>query len=229
MKKTIQLTDPAQGCLQSLMRVWFEFERQLGRVNVIQKIEQGTLTIYDYQQLLLHLRQQVVEGARWISRGASSFDRQYLEVRSMIIGHAKEEHRDYRLLEQDFNAAGGQLDTLLQQPRNIGTEALHGYLMYRASQTNPIDLLGAMWIIEGLGEKMASGWAAQIEKLWPALANATQFMRYHGANDENHMHRFYDMLNQVIESEAQAQRVVKTAQVVGRLYALQLEEIDHGD
>lgn len=229
MEKHIQLTEPAQRCLQSLMRAWFEFERQLGRVPLVQKIEQGTLTAHDYQQLLLHLRQQVVEGARWISRGASSFDRQYLDVRSKIIGHAKEEHRDYRLIEQDYVSAGGQLETLQQQPRNIGTEALHGYLMHRASQTNPVDLLGAMWIIEGLGEKMASGWAEQIEKQCPTLADATTFMRYHGANDENHMNTFYHMLNQVVESEEQALRVVKTAQVVGRLYALQLEEIDHGD
>ena len=56
------------------------------------------------------------------------------------------------------------------QPRNPGSEALHGYLMYRAGEPNPVGLLGAMWIVEGLGEKMAKDWAARIEELVPASA-----------------------------------------------------------
>ena len=219
------LTQHAQKCLQALMRVWFDFERQLGRVPIVQKIEQGHLTQQDYQQLLLHMRQQVVEGARWISRGASSFDRNHLEIRSMVIGHAKEEHRDYQVLENDYLNAGGELNTLHEQPRNIGTEALHSFLMYRASQQNPVDLLGAMWIIEGLGEKMAASWAKQIDVLLPEAPNATQFMRYHGENDEAHMEKFYHMLNIAVVDEDKVQRVITTAQVVARLYALQLEEV----
>ena len=150
-----QLSEAGQAALRGLLRAWFEFERRLSRVPIIQRLETGTFTREDYLQLLLNLRQQVIEGSRWISRCASSFDRDHADIRSVILGHAHDEHRDYEVLEQDYVAAGGDLAAIRARARNPGSEALHGYMMYRASEPNPVGLLGAMWIVEGLGEKMA--------------------------------------------------------------------------
>ena len=221
------LTPQGQQCLQALMRTWFEFERQLGRVPLIQRLERGQFSQADYRQLLLNWRQQVIEGSRWISRCASSFDRDYSDVRSVIIGHAREEHRDYEMLEQDFVAAGGELTAIQQASRNVGTEALHGFLMYRASQTNPTDLIGAMWIIEGLGQKMASSWAEQIDKSTKSDGSFTRFMRYHGANDDDHMQKLYQLIDRLCQSPEQLSAIVRTARVTARLYCLQLEEVDN--
>ncbi|KKO45127.1 hypothetical protein WG68_11900 [Arsukibacterium ikkense] len=221
------LSPKGQQCLQALMRVWFEFERQLGRVPLLQRLERGQFSKADYCQLLLHWRQQVIEGSRWISRCASSFDRDYSDVRSVIIGHAREEHRDYEMLEQDYVAAGGSLADIQHAARNIGTEALHGFLMYRASQSNPVDLVGAMWIIEGLGQKMASDWATQIDKTTGGDGSYSRFMRYHGANDDDHLQKLYQLLDRLCQSPAQLSAIVRTARVTARLYCLQLEEVDN--
>lgn len=220
-----QLNPQAQACLQNLMRLWFEFERGLNRVPIIKRLEQGHFTQADYLNLLKNLRQQVIEGSRWITRGASSFNRDFADVRSIVIGHAKEEHRDYEYLEQDYVKAGGELRDIQNAPRNVGTEALHAFLMHRASQSNPVDLIGAMWIIEGLGQKMAEGWAKQIIAL-TGLDHAVNFMRYHGENDEAHMQKLYELLNRVCNSPEISDSICKTAKVVARLYQLQLEEID---
>lgn len=220
------LNTHAQNCLQALMRNWFDFERRLQRVPIIQRLHANRFTDEDYRSLLLHLRQQVIEGSRWIARSASSFDRHYAEVRSIVIGHAQEEHRDYLILEKDFVAAGGELEQIRNADRNAGSEALHAFLMYRASKPNPIDMIGAMWIIEGLGQKMAGEWAQQINHLISAK-NATQFMQYHGENDDDHMQKLYTMLDTVCTNEAAQRTIIKTATVVGRLYCLQLEEIDN--
>jgi 3-oxoacyl-[acyl-carrier-protein] synthase-3 len=221
-----ELTATGQAALRGLLRAWFDFERRLSRVPVIQRLETGTFTREDYLRLLLNLRQQVIEGSRWISRCASSFDRDHADVRSVVIGHAHDEHRDYEVLEQDYVAAGGDLALIRSRHRNPGSEALHGYLMYRAGEPNPVGLLGAMWIVEGLGEKMAKDWAARIEALPGLGPQATRFLRYHGANDAGHMGKLYAMLDRLVRSEAQADDVLRTAAVVGRLYALQLEEVD---
>jgi 3-oxoacyl-[acyl-carrier-protein] synthase-3 len=221
------LSPQGQQCLQALMRVWFEFERQLGRVPLLQRLARGQFSKADYCQLLLNWRQQVIEGSRWISRCASSFDRDYSDVRSIIIGHAREEHRDYEMLERDYVAAGGSLADIQQAARNVGTEALHGFLMYRASQPNPIDLVGAMWIIEGLGQKMAADWAAQIDQATSGDGSYTRFMRYHGANDDDHMQKLYQLLDRLCQNPAQLNAIVRTARVTARLYCLQLEEVDH--
>lgn len=223
------LTQLGQHALRSLMRVWFDFERRLAQVPIIRRLDVGSFTIDDYRNLLLNLRPQVIEGARWISRGASSFDRHHADVRSVVIGHAQDEHRDYEVLEQDYVTAGGNLDELRYQPRNPGTEALHSFLMYRASQPNPSDLLGAMWIIEGLGEKMANVWADRIDELTGGDGTYTKFMRYHGHNDNTHMDKFYSLIDRLCKTEKDVIDIVRTARVVSRLYSLQLEEIDYAE
>ena len=224
----INLNPNAQKCLQQLLRVWLGFERDLSTVPLLRRIDLGTYTIEDHLCLLRNLRQQVIEGARWITRAASSFDRNHAEIRSTIISHAVDEHRDYELLEQDYVASGGKIEDILGMEKNIGSESLHGYLMHRSSRQNPIDLLGAMWIIEGLGEKMARSWAERIQELTGLTEDSTRFMSYHGHNDGDHMLRFYAMLDEVCVDEMATSSIVKTSKVVARLYRLQLEEVEHG-
>jgi hypothetical protein len=223
----VELSELAQCTLRELLRTWFAFERRLARLAIVQRLHSGTFTRQDYLRLLLNLRQQVIEGSRWISRGASSFDRRHSDVRSIVIGHAHAEHRDFELLEKDYIEAGGDPEQIRNRPRNPGSEALHGYLMYRAGEPNPFGLLGAMWIIEGLGEKMANDWAARIEQIKGLGASQTRFMRYHGTNDRSHMNQLYALLNRACTSPEIAADIVTVATVVGRLYALQLEEIDN--
>lgn len=224
----IDLNPHAQACLQHLLRVWLGFERDLSTVPLLRRIDLGTYTVEDHRCLLLNLRQQVIEGSRWITRAASSFDRNHAEIRSTIIAHAVDEHRDYELLERDYVASGGRVEDIQAMERNLGSEALHGYLMHRSSRPNPIDLLGAMWIIEGLGEKMARSWADQIQELTGLTEDSTRFMTYHAHNDGDHMLRFYAMLDEVCVNEKRTRAIVKTAKVVARLYRLQLEEVEHG-
>ena len=220
------LTEVAQATLRRLMREWFNFERLLAAVPIIRRLDLGTFTRADYQSLLLNLRPQVVEGSRWISRCASSFDRDHADIRSVILRHAHDEHRDYEVLEQDFVATGGELAAIRAQPKNPGSEALHSFLMFKSGEPNPGGLLGAMWIIEGLGEKMAASWAGRIEKLTGCDNGCTRFLRYHGSNDDMHMDRLYGLIDRICTTERAADDVVMISRVVARLYAWQLEEID---
>lgn len=217
----------AQECLRHLLRAWFEFERRLNQVPILKRLEKKSFRNEDYQNLLRHLRQQVIEGSRWITRCASSFDRDFSDVRSLIIAHASDEHRDYELLEHDYVAAGGRVEDIRTARRNPGSEALHGFLMYRASQPNPADMLGAMWIIEGLGEKMASEWANRIAEQIDAGSKATTFMCYHGGNDDTHMGKLYRLLDRLCIDQSNVDDILRTANVVARLYAMQLEEIEN--
>ncbi len=223
------LTPQAQNCLQELMRIWFDFERRLGKVPIVTRLQQGRLTLEDYRKLLCQLRQQVIEGSRWITRCASSFNKDFADVRSQVIQHALEEHRDYELLERDFVAAGGTLKQIQTAPKNPGSEALHGFMMHRASQENPIDLIGAMWIIEGLGNKMAKEWASAVDEHLGHNGKLSSFMHYHGENDEHHMEKLYALLDRVCAVPDAHRSITRTAKVVARLYALQLEEVDNDE
>ena len=83
------LTELGQETLRRLMRAWFEFERRLAKVPILRKLDTGTFTREDYLALLRNLRPQVVEGARWISRCASSFDRHHAARRRSQAAHLR--------------------------------------------------------------------------------------------------------------------------------------------
>lgn len=227
MENNLVLTETGKNCLQMLLKVWLDFDLAVTKVPIVQRLEQRRLSIEDYQNLLINMRQQVIEGSRWISRCASSFDRHYSDVRSSVIKHAEEEHKDYMLLEADFIATGGELSIIESRNKNIGSEALHGFLMYRASQPNPVDLIGAMWIIEGLGNKMAVKWAKLINEQFSFDRKATAFMEYHGENDEDHLQELYQLIDRLATSDKNVSDIIRTAKVVARLYQLQLEEVDN--
>jgi 3-oxoacyl-[acyl-carrier-protein] synthase-3 len=210
-----------------LALVWADFERMLRAVPMVQRIEEGVATLEDYKRLLVNLRQQVMEGARWIARAASNVSIELFPLRSMFIGHAGEEHKDYQMLERDFVAVGGTQLEITTQPKNIGSEALSAFMFHHASQPDPLDLLGAMFVIEGLGMKKAGRWAELLREQLKLTTQQTSFLTYHGSNDDDHFGKLRHVLESGVLDRTAAESVVKTAKTVARLYALQLEEVDN--
>ncbi|GAA2146672.1 3-oxoacyl-[acyl-carrier-protein] synthase III C-terminal domain-containing protein [Glycomyces algeriensis] len=224
----VQRVAPESGSVQDrLAAVWQEFEQRLDQVPVMHRLAEGTATIEDYRRLLFNLRQQVADGARWISRAASNFSVDCFDLRSAAIGHAAEEHRDFMMIERDYAACGGSIEDIRAGEKNIGSEALSAYMFHTASQPDPIGLLGAMFIIEGLGTGKASAWAARFKETLGLRDDQVSFLAYHGEADDDHFAKLQAILASPRIDAAAADAVVKTARIVARLYALQLEELDN--
>jgi hypothetical protein len=220
-------SNPVQDALRRLLQVWCDFESSLGTVPIVAKLERGKLRIEDYRRLQINLRQQVVDGSRWIARAASNIGPEHEALRSMFLRHAVAEHQDYLMLERDFVACGGDLATIRLAPKNIGSEALSAWMFQAASQPSPLALIGAMSIIEGLGARVAGAWATRIRDQLGLGEEAVSFLRHHGAADPAHMEAFENALALAIQAGASADQIVRNARIVARLYRLQLEEIDH--
>ncbi|WPB81337.1 3-oxoacyl-[acyl-carrier-protein] synthase III C-terminal domain-containing protein [Archangium violaceum] len=222
----VNTTDPLQASLvRQLTRVWIDFEARLHQVPIVARLERGQLTVEDYRLLLLNLRQQVAEGARWIARAASHIELSAFPLRSLFITHAREEHRDFQMLERDYVSVGGNLEDIQNGQKNVGSEALSAWMFQRASQPNPFDLMGAMFIIEGLGSRLARGWGERIREQLGLADSQVSFLLYHGSNDESHLDKLETAVQSGLLTEALVERVVKTAKVTARLYLLQLEEL----
>lgn len=222
---------PSELCaktMRGLALAWTDFEARLERIPLIQKLNRGALRIEDYRALLLNLRQQVVDGGAWIARASSSVDVEHFELRSHFLGHAITEHRDFRMLEENYVSVGGKLEDIQGGDKNLGSEAFSAFMFHRASQPNPFDLLGAMFIIEGLGQQKAREWGVAIRDQLGLTDDDVSFLLYHADNDEDHLAEFETWVNEVAVTEEISERISKTARIVGRLYALQLEEIGHG-
>ncbi|MCC2316087.1 iron-containing redox enzyme family protein [Cellulomonas xiejunii] len=216
----------SDSLFERLGDVWAELEEHLAKVPVLQRLDDGTVTLEDYMRLLFNLRQQVIDGSPWISRAASNFDIDHFELRAAAIKHAEEEHRDHFLLEADYVALGGSREELRAGRKNVGSEALSGYLFHYAGKPNPAGLLGAMFIIEGLGARRAAEWAARFQEVLGLADNQVHFMTYHQEADGAHTGDMEAILTSGLIDDATADEIVRCAQVVARLYALQLEELD---
>jgi len=210
---------------RGLARTWIDFESALANVPVVERLLSGRLRREDYLSLLFNLRQQVADGGRWISRAASNLGDE--DLRSLFIRHAAAEHRDYRLLEDNYVATGGDRETIRSGVKNIGSEALSAFMFHAGSKPDPTGLLGAMFIIEGLGDKLAGDWAGRIQAQLDLPAEAVSFLAYHGENDADHLAMFDNALALAVTDQAAADEVVRHARIVARLYRLQLEELDH--
>ncbi|WP_147918927.1 iron-containing redox enzyme family protein [Ruania zhangjianzhongii] len=219
-------TPDQTSLLARLADVWTEFESLLEDVPILRSLAAGEVSVADYQCLLHNLRQQVVDGSLWIARAASNFDMDHFELRSAAISHALEEHRDHLLLERDYVAVGGSLEQLRSGRKNIGSQALSGYLFHQASQPNPIGLLGAMFIIEGLGAQKALAWAERFQEVLGLADNQVHFMRYHQEADAEHTGKLDAILTSDAVDGAAADAIVSCARVVARLYVMQLTELD---
>jgi 3-oxoacyl-[acyl-carrier-protein] synthase-3 len=224
-EKTSPQEIAAADVLRKLAIVWTEFEGRLEATPLIRKLTRGRFELADYHAFLVNMRQQVKDGSLWMSRAASSIDEEHLELRSSLMNHAVTEHRDFRMLETDYVGSGGKLETILSAKKNVGSEAISSWMFHQAGQPNPFGLLGAMFIIEGLGSIKAIEWGRLVQSRLGLPTEACKFLLYHGENDAEHMEEFAEMLRMVLPDEAVAERIVMCARVTARLYVLQIEEI----
>lgn len=213
--------------VRGLTSVWVDFENDLRSAPIIKKIYNGTITLEEYRRLLFNLRQQVVDGSQWIARAASNVSMEYFDVRSAFISHSRDEHRDYQMLEKNYVNCGGEKEDLYTGEKNVGSEALSAFMFHTASQPNPFALLGAMFIIEGLGNRIAGKWGRAVQQLLNLNDDQVSFFTYHEISDsnENHFERFENAINSDALTEDLAKKILKTAKVVAKLYRMQLAEI----
>jgi len=218
-------TETSEWLVRQLAQVWIDFETQLYKVPIVKKIHNGNLSLEDYKLLLTDLRQQVIDGSQWISRAASNIDIELFDLRSAFIKHTAAEHKDYQMLEKNYENLGEDSSIIRSGQKNIGSVTLTSFMFQQASKSNPIDLLGAMFIIEGIGKRLASNWGELMRAQLNLNENQVSFFTYHGVADENHFKNLEQALNHPMLDMNIATRIVKTAKITAKLYKMQLEEL----
>ncbi len=221
----LEQTETSEWLIRQLAQIWIEFETELLKVPIVKKIHDGNLTMDDYKGLLFDLRQQVIDGSQWISRAASNVDIDLFELRSAFIVHTAAEHKDYQMLERNYANLGEDIEKIRGGEKNIGSTALTSFMFQQASKPNPIDLLGAMFIIEGIGKRLAAYWGGMMQEQLGLTNDQVSFFTYHGVADENHFHNLEKALNHPRMNMEIARKIAKTAKVTAKLWRMQMEEI----
>ncbi len=214
-----------QSLLTTLAGIWHDYRSQVWRSPVIHKLVSQQFALEDYRNWTAQWVPQVREGSKWMREAVASLTGAYADLAALIETHAGEEQNDFKILYEDYCAAGGTepLDNLR---RNPGGEALNSYLHSLAATTNPIGLLGAIYIIEGTGQRIVPALLPLLRKQVDLPASAFRFLEYHGANDEHHLARWLAAVELVIAIDPKAANaVIATAKRTAQLYLMQFEHI----
>lgn len=214
-----------QNLLTTLASTWHDYRSQVWRSTIIHKLVSQQFGLEDYRNWTAQWIPQVREGSKWMREAVASLTGVYADLGALIETHAGEEQNDFHILYDDYCAAGGTepVDNLR---RNPGGEALNSYLHSLAATKNPIGLLGAIYIIEGTGQRIVPALLPLLRKQVDLPASAFRFLEYHGANDEHHLARWLAAVELVLAIEPKAANaIIATAKHTVQLYLMQFEHI----
>jgi 3-oxoacyl-[acyl-carrier-protein] synthase-3 len=215
-----------QPFLTQLASLWQDYRSQVWRTPVIQSLVNSRFDEKAYQRWTAAWVPQVREGSLWMREAAASLSGDLAVLANLIDLHADDEQNDFQILYQDYQAAGGKL-ALDDLRRNPGGEALNSYLHALAATPNPIGLLGAIYIIEGTGQRIVPTLLPLLRAQLTLPAQAFRFLEYHGANDEHHLARWLGAVEITLAIDpSAAPAILATAKRCAQLYLMQFEHIE---
>lgn len=214
--------------LAELAGVWHDYQSRLRRTPLFAKITDGRLTRADYLAWMGAWIPQVRRGSEWMRRAVAQIREPYLTLVPLITAHAGDEQDDYQILFDDYRRAGGAVSELDALRRNPGGEALNAFMFRLADEPNPVALLGAIYIIEGTGQRVIPQLLPSMKQQLALPTSAFRFLAYHGENDVAHLARFLQALEIVAANDPDGRAhtaIVEAARATAELYLLQVQYV----
>ncbi|NZA27571.1 iron-containing redox enzyme family protein [Luteimonas sp. SJ-92] len=213
--------------LRELALVWHDYRSRVWRTPLVRRILDGSVAKDDYVAWMEQWVPQVRQGSLWMRKAADHLTPRYASLHATVHHHADDEQYDYDVLFQDYRNAGGKVGSLDALRRNPGGEALNAYLHARAAQPDAVGLLGAMYIIEGTGQRIVPALLPLLRQRLGWLGKSFTFLAYHGENDVAHLERWLRALEATLEigGREASDEILEDARHVAVLYARQLEMI----
>jgi len=213
--------------LQRLAEVWHGYRSAAWRTPLVRAIVQRRFTVEAYVHWMACWIPQVREGSRWMREAIASMRPPYEALGEIVETHASEEQFDFRILFDDYRSAGGSVASLDALRRTPGGEALNSYLHAKAATESPVGLLGAIYVIEGTGQRIIPALLPLLQVQLKLGPQAWRFLTYHGANDENHLVRWLRAVQLVLAADPSGRAdedIVDTARRTAQLYLMQWED-----
>lgn len=216
----------AAQLIQELASVWHDYRSRAWRTPLVRKIVAGQFTNADYVRWMSCWIPQVREGSRWMLAGAANLDVRYEALTALVSKHAGEERNDFKILFEDYRLAGGTAGAIEELRRNPGGEALNAYMYALACEPTPLGLPGAIYIIEGTGQRIIPALMPLLRQQLDLPAQAFRFLSYHGENDTSHLARWLNAVEMAVELNPGCERqIVNVARHTADLYVLQMEYV----
>ena len=218
--------------LTELASIWHDYRSRVWRTPLVRRLRNRRFATDDYLNWMAQWIPQVREGSKWMREGAASLSEQYRPLAALIDTHAGEEQNDFEILFQDYRSAGGSVQDIDALRRNPGGEALNAYLHGLAATRDPIGLLGAIYIIEGTGQRIVPALLPLLKASLRLPPDAFRFLEYHGHNDEHHLARWLSAVELALDCDEDGRaerRIVDTARRTAALYLMQFHHVMEED
>jgi 3-oxoacyl-[acyl-carrier-protein] synthase-3 len=217
---------PTARLIQELASVWHDYRSRAWRSSLIRKIVAGEFTNADYVRWMSCWIPQVREGSKWMISGANNLDPRFAALTALVSKHAGEERNDFKILFDDYRLAGGTAGAIEDLRRNPGGEALNAYMHALANEPVPLGLLGAIYIIEGTGQRIIPALLPLLREQLDLPSQAFRFLSYHGENDASHLARWLTAVEMAVQlNPGCEQQILNVARNTAELYVLQMEHV----
>jgi 3-oxoacyl-[acyl-carrier-protein] synthase III len=224
---------PAMGQLiAELAAVWHDYQSRLRRTPFLRRIVTDRFTTQDYLSWMSAWIPQVRRGSEWMRAAADHLREPFLDLKPLVDAHAADERLDYQMLFHDYRCAGGSESDIDALRRNPGGEALDAFMFRLAQRKNPVDLLGAIYIIEGTGQRVIPQLLPQLRQQLRLPEQCFRFLCYHGENDQAHLERWLAAVQRVLERDPDGRwraSIVQAARATAELYLLQFGYLQAAD
>jgi 3-oxoacyl-[acyl-carrier-protein] synthase-3 len=214
--------------LTELASIWHDYRSRVWRTPLVRTLRERRFDTGDYVNWMANWIPQVREGSKWMREGAASLSEAYAPLAELIAEHAGEEQNDFMILFSDYQKAGGTEQDIDKLRRNPGAEALNSYLHSLAALRDPIGLLGAIYIIEGTGQRIVPALMPLLKASVPLPPDAFRFLEYHGHNDEHHLEEWLVAVKLALGCDPDGsaeRRIVDTARRTAALYLMQFHHV----
>ena len=217
--------------LTELASIWHDYRSRVWRTPLVRQIRERRFGVAGYLNWMQNWIPQVREGSLWMREGAASLGAPFEPLAALIGAHAGEEQDDFKILFDDYRKAGGSVADIDALRRNPGGEAMNAYLHALAGRPNPLGLLGAIYIIEGTGQRIVPALLPLLKSSLDLPPDVFRFLEYHGHNDENHLSRWLGAVEIALaldDTGRAAERIQQTARQTAALYLMQFEHVTEG-
>jgi len=211
-----------------LASIWHDYRSRVWRTPLVHTLRERRFNQGDYVNWMENWIPQVREGSKWMREGAASLSEAYAPLAGLISEHAGEEQNDFMILFSDYHKAGGAEQNIDNLRRNPGGEALNAYLHSLAATKDPIGLLGAIYVIEGTGQRIVPALLPLLKASVPLPPDAFRFLEYHGHNDEHHLEEWLVAVKLALDCDPDGtaeRRIVDTARRTAALYLMQFHYV----
>ncbi len=157
------------------------------------KLEDGTLAIEEYHDLLLTLFHQVYMSSSSFALAGTMVDSRWFHVREYLMEHAEEEKEHWAWIVSDLRATGYRGADPRQNFPSLAAQSYVGYAMYLGSKF-PVGRLAMGYILEGLSGRFGVQYGLKAANLLKLERHQVEFFVKHGELDAGHSDDILEVL-----------------------------------